>query len=218
MRVGLTGGIASGKSVAGRRFQELGITVLNYDQLAREVVAPGTPGLAAVVEAFGQRALSPDGGLDRAALAETVFSDDGARSKLESIVHPLVIAEGQRLDLVAEGRGEKLIVHDIPLLVEAVGPEAFDAVIVVDAPPQLRVSRLVEGRGMTEAEAWSRIDAQSDDEVRRAAGDIIFDGSGTVENLHRQVDQWLAEIRRQGFSYRPPNERTAFLVTEDGLA
>jgi dephospho-CoA kinase len=217
IRVGLTGGIAAGKSVVSRRLAELGVPVVDYDQLARQVVEPGTPGLAAVVRTFGQSVLGPDGRLDRLGLARRVFNgDDEALDRLEAIIHPLVIAEGQRLDLAAERRREAMIVHSIPLLVEAAGPEAFDTVLVVDARPEVRVERMVAGRGMTEQEAWGRIDAQTDDAVRRAAADVVFDGSGSDDNLRAQVDDWLAAVR-SGHAYRPSAERTAFLVTEDGL-
>ena len=214
-RVGLTGGIAAGKSVATRHFQELGITVLDYDQLARAVVEPGTPGLAAVVAAFGDEVLTEDGRLNRSLLAHKVFGDDEARERLEEIVHPLVIAESSRLDSLAEAAGERIVVHDIPLLVEVAGPDPFDAVIVIDAPPEVRAARLINGRGWTEEEAWGRIDAQIDDEVRREAADVVFDGSGTEENLCRQIDEWVADVTRRGLHYRPQTERTKFLVTED---
>ncbi|MDR2974402.1 MAG: dephospho-CoA kinase [Propionibacteriaceae bacterium] len=217
MRVGLTGGIAAGKSVASQRFRELGVMVVDYDKLARDVVAVGTPGLAEVMRAFGPQVLAGDGNLDRSRLGAQVFGDDNDRAKLEEIVHPLVITQAQHLDDIADSEGRELIVHDIPLLVEVAGPDALDAVIVVDAPPEVRVNRLVDSRFMTVEEAWERIDAQIDDEVRREAADVIFDGSGTVENLRRQVDEWLAEIERTGVHYRPTSERTAFLVTEDGL-
>ena len=215
IRVGLTGGIAAGKSVVSARFEELGITVVDYDKLSREVVAPGTPGLAAVAEAFGAGILAAGGTLDRAALGREVFGDDDALDRLEQIIHPQVIAKGQTLDQEAEARGEKMIVHNIPLLVESVGPEAFDVVIVVDAPPEVRVTRLVEARRLTESEAWARIDAQTDDDVRLAAADVVFDGSGTVENLQAQTDRWVDGVRRDGLSFRPNPERSKFLVTED---
>jgi dephospho-CoA kinase len=214
IRVGLTGGIAAGKSVAGTRFAELGIMVVDYDQLARDVVAPGTVGLDAVVAAFGPEVLTPDGTLNRGGVARVVFDDDDARLRLEEIIHPLVIAEGQRLDLEAFSRGERMIVHNIPLLVEVVGPEAFDTVIVVDAPIDVRVARLI-ARGMSEAEAWGRIDAQSDDDVRIAAADVVFDGAGTADNLRHQVDDWVADVMKNGLDFRPNAERTKFLVTED---
>ena len=215
IRVGLTGGIAAGKSVVGARFEELGIPVVDYDQLAREVVVPGTPGLTAVTDIFGADILASDGTLDRPALGRRVFGDDDALDRLEQIIHPQVIAKGQILDQEAEARGEKMIVHSIPLLVESVGPEAFDVVIVVDASPEVRVARLVGARRLSEEEAWDRIDAQTDDDVRLAAADVVFDGSGTVENLRAQVDQWVDGVRRDGLSFRPNPERSKFLVTED---
>ncbi|MCL2735262.1 MAG: dephospho-CoA kinase [Propionibacteriaceae bacterium] len=217
IRVGLTGGIAAGKSVAGNRFADLGLTVVDYDQLARDVVAPGTPGLAMVVEAFGDQVLNDDGTLNRGKVAQKVFFDSDALDRLEEIIHPLVIAEGQRLDLEAEARGEAIFVHSIPLLVEAAGPEVFDVVIVVDAPTDVRASRLIDGRGMAPEEAWGRIDAQIDDEVRLGSADVVFDGSGTAENLCRQVDAWVADVTRNGLEFRPNEERAAFLITEDGL-
>jgi len=217
IRVGLTGGIAAGKTVASGRFRELGITVLDYDQLARVVVEPGTAGLARVIAVFGEGVLTEDGHLNRSRLAGEVFADAEARDQLEDIVHPLVIAEAQHLDDAALARGEAMIVHDVPLLVEAAGPEAFDVVIVIDAPPDVRAERLIVGRGWTEAEAWGRINAQIDDDVRLEAADVVFDGSGTADNLRRQVDEWVADVTRKGASYRPNVERTKFLVTEDGM-
>ncbi|MDR0783267.1 MAG: dephospho-CoA kinase [Propionibacteriaceae bacterium] len=217
MRIGLTGGIAAGKTVAGTCFTELGITVLDYDQLARDVVVPGTPGHAAVVGAFGAGIVDADGSINRAALAAIVFPDHDALDRLESIIHPLVIDEGQRLDTEAEARGERLIVHSIPLLVESAGPEAFDVVVVIDAPMELRVERLVAGRKMTEAEAWDRINAQIDDDFRLEAADVVFDGSGSEENLRGQVEAWVTDIRTNGFAFRPNAERTKFLVTEDAV-
>ena len=217
IRVGLTGGIAAGKSVAGSRLVELGITVVDYDQLARDVVVPGSPGYLGVVEHFGSAILAEDATIDRAALAAAVFGDDEALDHLEGIIHPLVIAEGQHLDDLAEARGEAIMVHSIPLLVEAAGPEVFDTVIVIDAPAEVRVERLVSGRQMTEEEAWARIDAQSDDDVRLEAADVVWDGSGTEENLRRQVDEWVEDVRSNGLAFRPNAERTTFLVTEDGV-
>jgi len=214
IHVGLTGGIAAGKSVAGARFQELGIPVIDYDQLSRQVVEPGSAGLAAVVSAFGPKVLTAEGTLDRSVLGHIVFSDDEARDKLEQILHPLVIAVGQDLDAQAAARGEFMVVHSVPLLVEVAGPEVFDSVIVVDAPPEVRVARLV-ARGLGESDAWARIDAQTDDDIRLAAADVVFDGSGTPEHLRAQVEAWVADVRANGLSYRPNPERSKFLVTED---
>jgi len=215
IRVGLTGGIAAGKSVAGTRFAELGITMIDYDDLAREVVEPGTPGLAAIVQNFGDQVLQPDGTLDRIGLGRLVFGDDDALDKLEQIIHPQVIERGGQLDADAETRGEKMIVHNIPLLVESVGPEAFDIVIVVDAPVETRVARLVDSGRLTREDAEARIEAQTDDDVRLAAADVVFDGSGSVENLRDQVDNWVEDVRQNGFNFRPNPERSKFLITED---
>lgn len=218
IRVGLTGGIAAGKSVASRAFTERGITVVDYDVLSREVVAPGTSGLAEIVEIFGEKVLLDDGTLNRSMVAKLVFGDDDeARDQLEDIIHPRVIDQGHKLDLEAERRGEKLIIHAIPLLVEAAGPEAFDTVIVVDASPEVRAARLIDGRTMDEKEAWGRINAQIDDEVRLAAADFVFDGSGSPENLKDQVNEWLDDVLVHGLAFRANVERTKFLVTEDGV-
>ncbi|MCL1907122.1 MAG: dephospho-CoA kinase [Propionibacteriaceae bacterium] len=216
IRVGLTGGIAAGKSVASRAFELRGVEVIDYDILARDVVAVGTDGLAEIVEAFGERVLEADGSLNRSLVAKLVFGDDDeARERLENIIHPRVISEGQLIDIAAEKRGDKLVVHAIPLLVEVAGPEAFDTVIVVDASPEVRVARLVDGRGMDEEEAWGRITAQIDDEVRLAAADFVFDGSGSAENLEAQVNQWMDTVLAKGLHYRGNDERTSFLVGED---
>ena len=214
IRVGMTGGIAAGKTVAGARFEELGIPVVDYDKLSRQVVEPGTDGLAAVVAAFGPKVLAADGTMDRSVVGHIVFADDEARERLEEIIHPLVIAIGQDLDAQAEASGAFMMVHSVPLLVEVAGPEVFDAVIVVDAPPEVRAARLVD-RGMSEDDAWARIDAQTDDDIRLAASDVVFDGSGTVENLRAQVDAWVDDVRANGLGYRPNPERSKFLITED---
>ncbi|MCL2785051.1 MAG: dephospho-CoA kinase [Propionibacteriaceae bacterium] len=218
IRVGLTGGIAAGKSVAGKKFEKMGVKVVDYDVLAREVVAPGTEGLAAVVKIFGEDVLREDGTLNRALVAQHVFlNDDEALERLEEIIHPLVIAEGHRIDAEVGATGAAMIVHSIPLLVEAAGPEAFDCVIVIDAPPEVRAARLIEGRGMSEDEAWGRIDAQIDDEVRLEAADVVFDGSGTEKNLRKQVKAWTKGVLKDGLTHRPNPERAKFLITEDGL-
>ncbi|MCL1922663.1 MAG: dephospho-CoA kinase [Propionibacteriaceae bacterium] len=215
IRVGLTGGIAAGKSVASQAFAERGVEVIDYDILSREVVAPGTPGLQEIVDTFGD-VLHEDGTLNRSLVAKRVFGDDDqAREQLENIIHPRVISEGQRIDFEAESRGDKLVVHAIPLLVEVAGPEAFDTVIVVDASPEVRVARLVDGRGMDEEEAWGRITAQIDDEVRLAAADFVFDGSRTPEDLAAQVNQWMDTVLTKGLNFRTNDERTSFLIGED---
>ena len=189
LRIGLTGGIASGKSVVLRRFAELGAVAIDHDVLAREVVAPGTVGLDAVVAEFGDQVLRPDGELDRPALGRIVFADDDARARLNAIVHPEVRRlAAEREAQAAAAAADVVVVHDIPLLVEVGQAESFHVLVVVDAPASLRLRRLVEGRGMTKGEARARIAAQADDETRSAAADVVLDGTGTEAGLRAQVD------------------------------
>ena len=189
LRIGLTGGIASGKSVALRRFAELGAVVVDHDLLAREAVAPGTVGLDAVVEAFGTEVLTASGELDRAALAQLVFGDDAARERLNGIVHPEVRRLSAERDAQAGAvDAGAVVVHDIPLLVEIGAEDTFHVVVVVDAPAELRLRRLVDGRAMDEDEARGRLAAQVADDVRRAAADVVLDGTGTEAQLRAQVD------------------------------
>lgn len=188
-RIGLTGGIAAGKSVAARRFIELGAVLIDADALAREVVAPGTLGLEQVVETFGPEVLAPDGSLDRAALAARVFGDAEARRRLEALVHPQVRRlAAEREAAAAAIDPDAVVVHDIPLLVETGQAETFGMVVVVHAPQEQRVRRLVDGRGMPEAEARARVAAQADDDARLAAADVVLDGTGTDDELRQQVD------------------------------
>jgi dephospho-CoA kinase len=189
--VGLTGGIASGKSTVAARFAELGAVVIDADRIAREVVEPGTPGLAAVVEAFGPDVLRPDGTLDRPALGRIVFTDDARRLVLNGIVHPLVGL--RRQELIDAAPPGSVLVHDIPLLVEGGLTAGLDLVVVVWAPQDERVRRMVADRGMTEEEAWSRIAAQATDEERRAVADVWLDNSGTREATLAQVDACWAD-------------------------
>ena len=151
MRVGLTGGVASGKSTVAAILAELGAVVIDADKLAREVVEPGTPGLAAVVEEFGQDVLGDDGGLDRAALGAVVFADEEKRRRLEGILHPLIRARSKEIE--AEAGDHDLVVHDIPLLAESGQADRFEAVIVVDVPEETQVERMTGQRGWTEEDA-----------------------------------------------------------------
>ena len=192
MRVGLTGGIGSGKSTVSRMLAELGAVVVDADVLAREVVAKGTPGLAAVVDAFGGAVLTPDGELDRPAVGALVFADPAKRAVLERIIHPLVRARGVELENAA-GPGA-LVVHDIPLLVETGQAGRFDAVIVVDAPEQVQTERLVRERGMSLVDAEARIAAQATREQRRAAATHLIDNSGTLEDLRQRVTEVFEEL------------------------
>lgn len=194
LKIGLTGGIASGKSLVAARFSELGAVVIDADALAREVVVPGTPGLAAVVDAFGDTVLRDDGSLDRAKLGAMVFSDPELREKLNAIVHPLVRNRAKELLAAAAEAGPRsIVVQDIPLLVETGQASSFDVVIVVDAPDDVRVQRMVGQRGMSEADASSRMAAQASRAERLAAADVILDNAGTVEALIKQVDALWSE-------------------------
>jgi dephospho-CoA kinase len=184
--IGLTGGIGSGKSTAAACFAELGATVIDADALARAALAPGTPGLAAVIERFGDGLLGEDGSLNRPRLGELVFADSAALADLNAIVHPLVAERTAELTDAA-GTGAT-VVYDVPLLVENDLAAGFDAVVVVLAPLPLRLERLA-GRGMDEQTARSRIAAQADDEQRRAVATEVLDNSGSVASLRAQVEQ-----------------------------
>jgi dephospho-CoA kinase len=186
VRVGLTGGIGAGKSTVAQRLRELGATVIDADQVARQVVEPGTPGLAAVVEAFGAQVLLPDGRLDRPALGRVVFGDGEKLTRLNGILHPLI---GERTQTLIEAvPPDAVLVHDIPLLVEnQLGP-GFQLVIVVDAPEPERIRRLVEDRGMSADEAVARIRAQAGEAERRKIADIWIDNSGSRQDTLAQVD------------------------------
>jgi dephospho-CoA kinase len=186
LRVGLTGGIGSGKSTVATRLVERGAVLVDSDRLAREVVAPGSAGLAAVVDAFGSGVLTADGALDRPALAAVVFDDPAARARLNGIVHPLV--RGRSAELIAAVPEGSIVVQDIPLLVEGGMAPQFPLVVVVHAEADARVRRLVEQRGMPEADARARIAAQADDAARRAVADVWLDNSGPPEALTAAVD------------------------------
>lgn len=185
LRIGLTGGIASGKSEVSRLLDLLGAVVIDADVLAREVVAPGTDGLAEVTAVFGPGVLGADGALDRPALGRVVFGDEVARRKLEAIVHPRVRARAASIE--AEAAENAVVVHAIPLLVETGQARSFDQLVVVDVPEDVQVERLVRTRGMSEAEARSRIAAQASREDRLGVADVVLDNSGTLADLERQV-------------------------------
>ncbi|WP_019137252.1 dephospho-CoA kinase [Cellulomonas massiliensis] len=194
-RIGLTGGIAAGKSVAARRFAELGAVVVDSDVLAREALAPGSVGLDAVVEEFGAEVLDDQGALDRAALGRRVFADDEARRRLEAIVHPVVRRlSAEREAAAAAADPAAVVVHDIPLLVETGQADTFHVVVVVHAPALLRVERLVRLRGMARDDAEARVAAQADDETRLAAADVVLDGTGSEAELRTQVDDLWARL------------------------
>jgi dephospho-CoA kinase len=193
MRVGLTGGVASGKSTVSAILAELGAVVIDADALAREVVARGTPGLEAVVAEFGPEVLTPEGDLDRPATGRLVFGDEAARRRLEAIVHPLVIERMAALE--AEAGADDVVVHDIPLLAEGGRADTFDAVVVVDAPRDLQMERMVGDRGWTREDAESRIAAQATREQRRAIATHVIDNNGTLEDLRARVEEVFAQLR-----------------------
>jgi dephospho-CoA kinase len=193
MRVGLTGGVASGKSTVSAILAELGAVVIDADALAREVVARGTPGLEAVVAEFGPELLTPDGELDRPAMGRLVFGDEGARRRLEAIVHPLVI---ERMAALEAAAGEdEVVVHDIPLLAEGGRADTFDAVLVVDAPRDLQLERMLRDRGWTREDAESRIAAQATREQRRAIATHVIDNNGSLADLRARVEAVYAQLR-----------------------
>jgi dephospho-CoA kinase len=197
LRVGLTGGIGSGKSAVSERLAALGAVVIDADKAARAVVEPGTPGLTRIAEAFGPGVLGEDGSLDRVKLAGIVFGDDAARTRLNAIVHPLVqehMRAAEEAATTAGGPGA-VIVHDIPLLAEGGRSAGFDLVIVVDAPPEVQVERLVGQRGMAADQARARMAAQATREQRLAIADIVIDNSGTLADLDRRVAQVWADLR-----------------------
>ena len=192
MRVGLTGGIASGKSTVSAMMAELGAVVIDADLLAREVVAAGTDGLAEVVEAFGPEVLTEDGELDRPAVGAIVFADPDKRKVLEQIIHPRVRARGAEIEAAApEG---VLVVHDIPLLAETGQASAFDAVVVVDVPPETQVERMVEQRGWSRDDAEARIAAQSSREARLAIATYVIENTGTYDDLRQRVAEVVSAV------------------------
>jgi dephospho-CoA kinase len=195
LRVGLTGGIGAGKSEVSARLAAQGAVVIDADAIAREVVEPGTEGLAEVVEAFGPGVLLPDGGLDRPRLGEIVFADSELRGRLNAIVHPKVGARMAELEREA-GPGA-IVVLDVPLIAESGRTDAYDLVVVVDAPARVQIDRLVRRRGMTREQAKARMAAQASREDRLAIADIVIDNSGSLAELDRQVGDLWAELRRR---------------------
>ncbi len=196
MRVGLTGGVASGKSTVAGILESLGAVVIDADVLAREVVEPGTPGLAAVVAEFGPGVLTEDGALDRPALGALVFADEAARRRLEKILHPLIRARGAEIE--AEAAGEALVVHDIPLLAETGQADRFDAVVVVDVPVETQVERMVRDRGMSREDALARVAAQAGRQDRLAVATYVVDNTGTREDLRDRVTEVFERLVSTG--------------------
>ncbi|MBP2702255.1 dephospho-CoA kinase [Microbispora sp. RL4-1S] len=195
LRVGLTGGIGSGKSEVSRRLAARGAVVIDADAIAREVVEPGTPGLAEIVTAFGDGVLRPDGRLDRETLGSIVFADPERRETLNAIVHPKVGARAAELERSAPR--DAVVVHDVPLLAENGLAPRYDLVIVVDAPGEVRVRRLTESRGMTERDARARIAAQASREDRLRIADIVIANEGSIGDLDARVGEvWETLLSR----------------------
>lgn len=193
LRIGLTGGIGAGKSTVSAAFSDCGGIVVDGDVISREVVEPGTEGLAKLVDAFGAQILRPDGALDRPALAAIAFSDEDKRQTLNGIVHPLVAH--RRSELIAAAGEDAVIVEDIPLLVESQMAPMFPLVVIVNADPEVRVQRLIEHRGFTEADARARIAAQATEEQRRLVADVWLDNAGSPgELVEKARDLWYQRI------------------------
>ena len=191
VRVGLTGGIASGKSMVAEELAARGAVIIDADLLAREVVEPGTPALAAIIDRFGSEVVS-DGQLDRARLAQIVFADPLARRDLERIVHPAVRARAAELERAAGDAA--VVVHVIPLLVETGQHQGFDLVVTVDADHETQIQRLMLRDGFSRAEAESRIAAQASREDRKRAADAVLDNTGSLAQLREQIDALWAEL------------------------
>ncbi|MDQ0602627.1 dephospho-CoA kinase [Streptomyces canus] len=208
LKVGLTGGIGVGKSEVSRLLVEHGGVLIDADRIAREVVAPGTPGLAAVVEAFGRDVLAEDGGLDRPKLGSIVFADPDKLAVLNAIVHPLVGARSRELEAAAAA--DAVVIHDVPLLAENALAPLYDLVIVVDASPETQLDRLVRLRGMTEEDARARMAAQATREKRLEIADIVIDNDVPLDDLRRRVTDVWADLARRARaphgSSRPPQE------------
>jgi len=196
MHIGLTGGVGSGKSTVAELLRERGAVVIDSDVLAREVVEPGTPGLAAVVEAFGDGVLAADGSLDRAELGRRVFVDEGFRRRLQDILHPLIRARSA--EIAAEAPAGALVVHDIPLLVETGQADRFETVLVVDVPVETQVERMVRDRGWSREEAEARVRAQAGRDERLAVATHVLDNAGTRDDLRERVTEVVDQLVSAG--------------------
>ena len=194
-KIGLTGGIGSGKSTVAKLLAEAGFKVVDADQIAREIMEPGSPVLDDVADAFGADVIREDGTLDRGKLAGRAFVDKHATEKLNSITHPAIRAESERRFAEAEAAGEPAVVYDMPLLVDLGMHRNMDLTVVVDVDADERVRRLVSSRGLDEADARARIAQQIDDATRNAAADVIIDNNGDLDALKPQVDQLIERLR-----------------------
>lgn len=206
VKVGLTGGIGAGKSEVSRLLVECGAVLIDADRIAREVVEPGTPGLAAVVEAFGEDVLTADGRLDRPKLGSIVFTDPAKLATLNAIVHPLVGTRSRELERGAAA--DAVVVHDVPLLTENGLAPLYDVVVVVDAAPETQLDRLVRLRGMTEEDARARMAAQAPREQRLEIADIVIDNDVPLEDLRRRVRDVWADLAHRGRESGEPSEHS----------
>jgi len=198
--IGLTGGIASGKSVVTKRLAERGAVVVDADVLAREVVEPGTPGLAAIADHFGPAVIADDGSLNRPALGAVIFSDPAERLALNAITHPAIWRRARELFAAAERDDpDAIVVYDVPLLAEAAAdrPIQFDLVVVVDASAETRLNRLVELRGLSEDEARRRLSSQASDAERLAMADVVIDSNGSLDETLAQADALYQDITKR---------------------
>src|SRR5262249_27512623 len=198
LKVGLTGGIGAGKSEVARRLASYGAVVIDADAVAREVVAPGTPGLAEVVQEFGPDVLRADGSLDRDRLGQLVVADESLGRELNAIIHPR--GGGRMAELEGQAAGAPVIVHDVPLLAENHLAGSFDEVVVVDVPPRIQLERLARDRGMPRAQAEARMRAQASRQERLAVATIVVDNSGSLAELDREVGELWAELRRRALA------------------
>jgi len=194
-KIGLTGGIGSGKSTVAKLLAEAGFKVVVADQIARDIMEPGSPVLDDVADAFGADVIREDGTLDRGKLAGRAFVDKRATEKLNSITHPAIRAESERRFADAEAAGEPAVVYDMPLLVDIGMHRDMDLTVVVDVDADERVRRLVSSRGLDEADARARIAQQIDDATRKAAADVIIDNNGAIDALRPQVDELIARLK-----------------------
>ena len=199
--IALTGGIASGKTTISNRLRELGAVIIDADEIAREIVAPGSKTLRAIVDRFGDDVLTADGTLDRKALADIVFNDDVALAALNDITHPEIRRITQeRIEARLADDPDTIFVHDIPLLAENRSNYDYDEIWVADAPAELRLERLIDDRGMTREEAQARIDAQVTDEERRMIADVVIDTTRPIPETQEQIDEMFARLRAGQFA------------------
>ncbi len=198
LRVGLTGNVGAGKSTAVSLFASWGASVVDTDMLAREVVAPGRPALAAIREVWGDDVIAGSGGLDRAAMRHIIFSDSEARERLEAILHPAIRARGRELFAEAEARGDRIVIGVVPLLYETGMEEEYDVVLLIDAPLEQRIERLVNKRGLSPEEARAIAAAQMPAEEKRARADFIIDNDSDITTLERRAWETWKEIEKLG--------------------